>query len=135
MKKSSSEASSHYTPIELPDFQQTYVDRNTVEAHILRAQAISDIISEVSSFFTKLLSVPTDWFTNRTKGQSLQAELNSFSDRELADIGISRSDIKDIVAGTYVSRRTGFDTTNVKVLKRVNAFEDQKHQKETSIAA
>lgn len=135
MTNTTFQPSSRYAPIDLPDFDQTYVSRKTVEAHMLRAQAASELIGGVSSFIAKLFSAPVNWLFKKTERQSLRDELNSFSDRELSDIGLSRSDIEDIVAGTYVSRRTDFDTSNVKVLKQPKTDGTLKQQEKTSIAA
>ncbi len=135
MQKNASPSANRFLPIDLPDFDSTYVDKKTIEAHIRRAQAISEHISQFSSFISELFTGLTTWYTKKKERQFLRDELNSFSDYELSDIGISRCDIEDIVAGTFVGRRSDFDTTNVKVLKQPKAVDDLTQQDDASIAA
>ena len=114
MTKTPSQASSRYVSIELPYFDQTYVSRKVVEDHMVHAEVISENISEFVSFISNLVSGLTGWCLQIAERRSLQYELDRYSDRELADIGIMRGDIEDIVLGTYVSRRPDSDTINFK---------------------
>jgi uncharacterized protein YjiS (DUF1127 family) len=41
------------------------------------------------------------WFAERRAAREAYRELQSLSDRELADLGISRADIRSVVNGTY----------------------------------
>jgi len=106
-----------------------------VESHLLRAQAISDIVSEFLWITGKLFLGLKSWASKQTEHQPLREKLNHYSDRELSEIGISRVDIKDISGVNCGSCRSSFDITNIKILKQPNVVEEQKQKHKTSIAA
>ncbi len=52
-----------------------------------------------------LLARIVTWFAELPARNAAIAELSAMSDRELADIGISRADIQGVVAGTHALQR------------------------------
>ena len=77
-----------------------YVAKLEIEAHILRAQAISNAVSAISSDIAKLFSGTVNWFAKNIERSRQRNELYALSDHLLWDIGILRSEIDGIVNGT-----------------------------------
>jgi uncharacterized protein YjiS (DUF1127 family) len=65
-----------------------------------QAKISGDLGTWISSTLARLHHFGT-WWAARTKRNHEMRELARFSDRELWDIGLSRSDVRSIENGTY----------------------------------
>jgi uncharacterized protein YjiS (DUF1127 family) len=65
-----------------------------------QAQIAGDVRTGLSSALARLQKFGAWWIARRTAHREMQ-ELYGFSDRELWDVGLSRSDIMAIEKGTY----------------------------------
>jgi uncharacterized protein YjiS (DUF1127 family) len=54
----------------------------------------------ISTFAARLRHIGTAWSESRKRDQEMR-DLHRFSDRELWDVGLSRSDVWSIERGTY----------------------------------
>ncbi|MFC3133517.1 DUF1127 domain-containing protein [Microbaculum marinum] len=97
---------------------QTYEPRNhdvfgearrlEMDARMRRAEAIVDSVIELGRLVGRAVSPATrvvrrvsDALARRRETDRIYSELARMSDRDLADIGVSRSDIYAVAAGTY----------------------------------
>jgi uncharacterized protein YjiS (DUF1127 family) len=65
-----------------------------------RARSSADVGSWLSSMVARLSHLGTWWAERQIRNREMQ-ELYRFSDRELWDVGLSRSDIMAIDKGTF----------------------------------
>jgi uncharacterized protein YjiS (DUF1127 family) len=65
-----------------------------------QAKIAGDVGTWLSSAFARLHKLGAWWAERRAKHNEMQ-ELYAFSDRELWDVGLSRSDLMAIEKGTY----------------------------------
>ncbi len=88
------------------------VDRHVYEAHVLRSEYIS---GQISSLFASIANKFRSYRRNQLAKQSLYA----MTDRELADLGISRAEIEQAVEGKSLSAAGGQDSILAKLFKAV----------------
>jgi len=136
MPSSFSDEIDRYTSMYKVNFDQTYVSKIEAEAHILRAQAISDQISEIASGISSLFSTAAQWFVLKIERNRWRNELYALDDHMLSDLGISRGEIDGIVNGTIKRHRGQSVPANITVLQQPKA-ETMAHRdhKDTPIAA
>ena len=103
------------------------VARIEAEAHALRAATIARFGVGLRGFFSRLAAS----FTEARRMDAQYRELSQLSDRELADIGITRFDIPAVVAGTFTRED---DAAPAPVAKPAPAAE-QDNEEELRIAA
>ncbi|UNC13288.1 DUF1127 domain-containing protein [Acidiphilium multivorum] len=71
---------------------------NSMVAHAAAIDAaLADSARRAANSFARVSA----WFAERRAAREAYRELQSLSDRELADLGISRADIRAVVNGTY----------------------------------
>ena len=76
-----------------------FADAVSVQDAAINA-ALRESISGASSFFSTLAAA----YAARRQRRSAFHELNQLNDRELADLGLARSDIRSVVSGTFNPR-------------------------------
>jgi uncharacterized protein YjiS (DUF1127 family) len=76
-----------------------FADAITVQDAAINS-ALRESISGASSFFSTI----ADAFTAYRERRAAVTELNNLNDRELADLGIARADIRSVVSGKFNPR-------------------------------
>lgn len=76
-----------------------FTDAVSVQDAAINA-ALRESISGASSFFSTIAAA---YMAHRQRRAAIH-ELNQLNDRELADLGISRTDIRSVVGGTFNPR-------------------------------
>ncbi len=94
------------------------------DAHELRAHAIAAMFASIGRTAVSVakgtfsgLALLVEAFGEARRAQAIHAQLSRLSDRELADIGLTRSNIPAVVAGTF--RRDGDQTAEPAAPARV----------------
>ena len=100
------------------DFDQTYVSKIEAQAHILRAQTISNYLSEIASGMSTLFSTATGWLAMKIERNRQRNELYALDDHMLSDIGISRGEINGIINGTITHHRGNSVPAKITILKQ-----------------
>jgi len=75
-------------------------------ATTLSAGAPSVFAPSTGSSLGSRLRAATAWFSSLLRRRAVIDELGSLSDHELADIGLSRSDIPRVFDGAFVAQRS-----------------------------
>lgn len=81
------------------------VEKLMTEARRLRARAMTRYLSLAGHALTALAGRLLRPFAQWRERAALAAELNAMTDRQLADIGLSRCDVGAVVSGCYRSER------------------------------
>ncbi len=115
---------------------KSYISQVEAEAHRLRAQAYSNLISNIAANVARLFSTAFQWVAVEIKKNRERNELYALDARSLADLGITRGDIDGIVDGTVTRELYRPAPKNVTVLKqpKVETAEQKLHD-DSSIAA
>lgn len=75
-------------------------------ARLRRAEALAEGIADVITGVGKVLGFLVAPLTRLLERDRIEMQLQAMSDYELADLGVSRSDIHAIAEGTYHSDRS-----------------------------
>ena len=81
---------------------EAYLTKIQLEASQLRAQAMVNTVAAVKSGIVKLFAGTVKWIKARNERNRVLDQLYSMSDRNLADIALTRGDIYAAVNGTMV---------------------------------
>lgn len=136
MPKSSYQGASRNPSTYQFGFDQTYVSKIEVEAHMLRAQAISNIISEITSDIATLFSTAAQWVAIKVERNRQRNTLYALDDHMLSDIGITRGEIDGIINGTIKLDRGQSVPANITTLKQPKTeTTERKQHDDTTIAA
>lgn len=81
------------------NLSQAEIDRAIRLARLIQAVTLAGVIVQAAAAVGRGVRKAAGAMTSRFEKSRMRAELRSLSDRELADIGMSRCDIDAIVAG------------------------------------
>ena len=70
----------------------------------IAVQANNSPVNRVAAFFNGCMTSAANWAARRAKAAEVAKELESYTDRELTDLGISRHEIPRIAAEAGAQR-------------------------------
>lgn len=76
-----------------------YLTDIEIQAQMMRAQAFAEGISAIIGFVANAFASVTGWVARMNERRRVIDELYAMDDRTLADIGITRGEIEDVVNG------------------------------------
>ena len=100
---------------------EAYLTKIQLEANRLRAQALVNTVAAVKSGIVKLFAGTVKWMKARNERNRVLDQLYSMSDRNLADIGLTRGDIYAVVNGTMIREPLEPVPANIAFIKKPSA--------------
>ena len=97
---------------------EAYLTKIQLEASQLRAQAMVNTVAAVKSGIVKLFAGTVKWMKARNERNRVLDQLYSMSDRNLADIGLTRGDIYAVVNGTMIREPLEPVPANISFIKK-----------------